>query len=267
MTFYQHCIHYFKLQTDNFVNSQLITLSEDERADSLGKDSKIVVSNDHTFGTDAVLLSSFANIKRRDKAVDLCSGCGVIPLLWRKGGAVDTYAVEIQQKACEQLKKSIELNGFTGNIKVINADLRKLKGILPFGKFDLVSVNPPYKPVGSGIESESEADRIARFETMCTIDDAVEAAAKLLRFGGRFVLCHRPERLADIICSLRAHNLEAKRVRFVSKRHDTEPWLVLVEGRLGGKAGLRVEPLLAMYGEGGVYTDEVKELFKDYIID
>ena len=238
-----------------------------ERTDSLGAENRIVVSDDHTFGTDAVLLANFARPKKSERAVDLCSGCGVIPLLWVKDGLTDVTAVELQETACRQLEKSIELNGFEGKIKIVNHDLRSLKGVIPFSGHDLVSVNPPYKPVGTGIESASESDRIARFETMCTLDDAVESAAKLLRFGGRLCLCHRPERLADIICSLRDHNLEAKRLRFVSKREGTEPWLVLVEGRLGGKPALKVEANLIMYGENGEYTDEVKAMFRGYYID
>ena len=238
-----------------------------ERTDSLGIENKIVVSDEHTFGTDAVLLAYFSKIRKSEKAVDLCSGCGVIPLLWCKGGANETVAVEIQEKACTQLKKSIELNGFEGKIKVVNHDLRELKGVLPFASYDLVSVNPPYKPVGTGIESSSESDRIARFETMCTIEDVSGCASKLLRFGGRFCLCHRPERLSDIICALRGHKLEPKKIRFVSKRPDSEPWLVLIESRLGGKPGVRIEPPLVMYGENGEYTDEIKMMFGDYYID
>ena len=48
----------------------------------LSDDIKIAVSSDHTFGTDAVILSDFAKIKPRDKALDMGTGCGIIPLLW-----------------------------------------------------------------------------------------------------------------------------------------------------------------------------------------
>ena len=48
----------------------------------LSDDIKIAVSSDHTFGTDAVLLSDFAKIKARDKALDMGTGCGIIPFLW-----------------------------------------------------------------------------------------------------------------------------------------------------------------------------------------
>ena len=44
----------------------------------LSDDIKIAVSSDHTFGTDAVLLSDFAKIKARDKALDMGTGLSLI---------------------------------------------------------------------------------------------------------------------------------------------------------------------------------------------
>ena len=58
---------------------------------------------------------------------------------------------------------------------------------------------------------------------MCSIDDVCAAAAKLLQTGGRLCVCQRPERLLDVLESMRAHKIEPKRVRFVQKRGDTAP--------------------------------------------
>lgn len=240
-------------------------LLEYERLEPLGKKMNIVVSDDHTFGTDAVLLASFAGIKRKDRAVDMGTGCGIIPLIWLKGETNSVTAIEIQKKACLQLEKSIKLNNLSGRLTLVNADLRKLKGVLPFGEFDLVSMNPPYKPVGTGIESASEADKIARHETMCTVDDACKAASSLLRFGGRFCMCHRPERLCDIIVSMRENKMEVKRIRFVLEKEGRAPWLVLVEGRRGGKSGVTVEKNLIMKNADGSVTDELRQMFGDYM--
>ena len=32
-----------------------------------------------TFGTDALLLGRFAQPRRAERALDLCSGCGIVP--------------------------------------------------------------------------------------------------------------------------------------------------------------------------------------------
>ena len=42
----------------------------------------IATSRKHTFGTDALLLSYNAKPKARDIAIDMGTGCGIIPLLW-----------------------------------------------------------------------------------------------------------------------------------------------------------------------------------------
>ena len=157
------------------------------------------------------------------------------------------------------------MNSLEGRINPVNCDLRSLKGVLDNGSYDLVTMNPPYKPVGTGIESISEAERIARHEVTCTVDDAVAAAAKLLKFGGRFCMCHRPERLCDIIVSMRQGGIEVKRIRFVTQKADTVPWLVLVEGKRGSKSSVTVEKNLVMFGSDGKPTDEFRAMFGDYM--
>ncbi len=243
----------------------MIELLNDERIEPLGKNMNIVVSDSHTFGTDAILLASFASLKRKDVACDMGTGCGIIPLIWAKGETNGITAIDIQKKAVSQLEKSIAINSLENRILPLNADLRDLKGKLQFATFDLVTMNPPYKPVGTGIESISEADKIARHETMCTIDDAVNAAARLLKFGGRFCMCHRPERLCDIIVSMREGGIEVKRIRFVVEREGKAPWLVLVEGKRGSKSAVTVEKNLVMKDSDGNNTEEFRNMFGDYM--
>lgn len=243
----------------------MITLLPDEKTEPLGNNFNIVVSPSHTFGTDAVLLANFASIKRKDIACDMGTGCGIIPLIWCKGETKEIFALDIQPKATSQLEKSLKLNGIEGRIRAVNCDLRQLKGVVPYGYFDLVTMNPPYKPVGTGIESLSQAERIARHEVECTVDDACKAAAGLLKYGGRFCMCHRPERLCDIIVSLRSNGLECKKIRFVTEREGKAPWLVLIEGKRGGKSGVTVEKNLVMKDEEGKPTDEFRAMFGDYM--
>lgn len=243
----------------------MVNLAPDEKIEPLGNKMEIVVSASHTFGTDAILLANFASIKRKDIACDMGTGCGIIPLIWCKGETNKIYAIDIQSKAIGQVEKSLCHNGIEDRIIPVNCDLRSLKGVLPEGSFDLVTMNPPYKPVGTGIESVSEAERIARHEVTCTVDNAVEAATKLLRYGGRFCMCHRPERLCDIIVSMRRGGVEVKKIRFVKQTEGKTPWLVLVEGKKGGKSGVNVMPDLIMKNSDGSNTDEFRSMFGDYM--
>ena len=224
----------------------MIALFPGERLEPLGDGLQLVVSPAHGFSIDAILLADFAAIRKTDKACDLGTGCGIIPLLWCKGESGLITAVDLQETACSQLEKTLVLNGLEDRVTVVRADLREKHPALPAGAFDLVTMNPPFFAAGTGKDSAAQSDHLARQETACTLEDAAMAAARLLRFGGRFCLCHRPERLTDVLCTLRAHKLEPKRLRFASHSAETAPFLLLVEARRGGKPGLRLEAPLVL---------------------
>jgi tRNA1(Val) A37 N6-methylase TrmN6 len=231
----------------------------------LSNEVKIAVSAEHTFGTDAVILSYFANPKRKDSCLDMGTGCGIIPLLWLRDSNQSTvHCLDIQQNAYEQVKNSIEVNGFQDRLIAHNCDLREIDSEFPAECFTLVTMNPPYKPVNTGIESLGESARIARHEICCNIEDAVKAANYLLKFGGRFCMCHRPERLVDALAIMRQYKLEPKRLRFVMDKDGEEPFLFLVEGKKGAKPFLRVQPPLIIKKQNGKFTDEMLQVYGSY---
>lgn len=234
------------------------------RKEPIGEGYHVQVNRVHTFGTDAILLADFAAPKRTDTACDLCTGCGIIPMLWAKNHAVASAAgVELQPAAAALFAQTIRENGLEAQLFVLQADIKDLKGRLPFGAFDLVTCNPPYKAAGAGLQSVDPTVLLARHEVACTLEDVIAAAAGLLRFSGRLCLCHRPERLADIFCRMRQYKIEPKRLRPVAKCVGSAPWLVLVEGRLGGKSGLRAEPTLYVENGGG-FSEEMQRIYGSY---
>ena len=184
-------------------------------------------------------------------------------LLIKNGITNNSFGIEISEEAVELAQKTAEefaKDSFTP----INADIKNLKGVLPFGEFELVTCNPPYKAKGAGIKSAGERDIVARHETMCTLEDVISAASRLLKSSGRLCICQRPERLTDIICLMRQYKLEAKRIRTVSKKVGEEPWLVLVEGRRDAKSAVRILPPLFVYDEDGNLSREMIEIYGDY---
>ena len=237
------------------------------RKDYLGSGITAFVSDSHSFGTDAVLLADFSSPSKHSVCCDLGSGCGIIPLLWCKKETGKITAVELQELAVEQINAAIEYNSLSERLSAVNADLRELKGSVPFGCFDLVTMNPPYKASGAGIESRSGADKIARHETMCTFSDICAAAKKLLNFGGKLCMCIRPERLCELMLEMHSAGIEPKRLRLVAKCPGKAPWLALIEGRRGGKSGITVEPELFVHGADGGYSEEMKKIYGDYLLE
>lgn len=234
------------------------------KKEPLGKEVAIFVSKNHTFGTDAVLLSNFASSKMVKKHCDLGAGCGIISMLLLRDNITEqSCAVEISEEAVN-LAKRTAAEFYEDRLTVVHADLKELKGILPFGEFDLVTSNPPYKAEGSGIISQSRADKVARHETACSLYDVIFTASRILKSSGRLCICQRPERLADIICTMRECKVEPKTLRLVAKKVGEEPWLVLVEGRRDGKSGMRTLPTLYLYNEDGSYTKEMLDIYGEY---
>ncbi|MCR4594645.1 MAG: methyltransferase [Clostridiales bacterium] len=249
------------MSKDEFAQTDLF---EKEHIEILGDGISLIVSPEHTFGTDALLLNAFANIKRDDKVCDFGSGCGIIPFLClrdKKGSEI--AAVEIQEQACGQMERSLRLNN-TDRIRVFNKDLKTAAEYLPREHFDVVTMNPPYKIDGTGIKNYDEVSSIARHEIACNIDDISKSAFSILRFGGKLCLCHRPERVFDVMTAMHKNRIEPKVIRFVQKRGDTAPWLVLISGRKGGNPGLKVEKPLIMEKNNGNFSDEVLKITEKY---
>ena len=134
-------------------------------------------------------------------------------------------------------RENLAANGLTGEI--LQCDLRTAP--LPAGGFDLVISNPPYFPVGSG-----KSGGPARSEKFCTLEQLCAAAGRLVKNGGRFALCHRPERLTDMLCALRAHDLEPKRLKLVSHGPGHPPSLLLAEAVKQGRPGVSIETAVNM---------------------
>lgn len=233
------------------------------KREPLGKDFYLYVNKNHTFGTDAVLLSNFATAKPKDKMVDLGTGCGIIPLLMLRGGLLlSAVGVDISEEAislAQKTKEELNIDRFTA----INCDLKALKGKVEFGCHTLVTCNPPYKAPNAGLKNPNERLRVARHEVECTLRDIVEVSAKLLQTGGRLCMCHRPERLSELMRIMSECKVEPKRLRLVCQRKGEEPWLVLIEGKRCAKTGLRIEPTLYVE-EDGSFSKEMIEIYGAY---
>lgn len=244
--------------------SDNVLLKENERIDDLERNNLKIIQDTKRFcfGMDAVLLTGFTTLKAGDKVLDMGTGTGIIPiLLSAKTDASHFTALEIQPDSADMARRSVELNGLSDKISIVEGDIKEAAGIFPKAGFDAITCNPPYMIGEHGIANPSSALSIARHEVMCTFEDVTSNAAALLKPGGKFFLVHRPFRLAEIIVTLTKYKLEPKRMQLVYPFADKEPNMVLIEAVRGGKSRMTVEKPLIVYKEPGVYTDEIYDIY------
>lgn len=207
---------------------------------------KIIQNVDlYRFTSDSVLLSEFARVRNGDKIADFCSGSGIVAYhlyaLHRKERKGLSFSLfEIQSALAKLSEKTAALNGFDC-FETVNCPLQEIPEHYR-EQFSLVTCNPPYER--GGLENDCYEKAICRKEITITLPEIAKAAAFALKFGGRFALVHRADRLAEICYTLKAVNIEVKRVQFVVGRENTKPYLVLIEGVKGGKPATELLPTI-----------------------
>lgn len=227
----------------------------------------VIVSPQHTFNTDTILLAWFAAPRRRDRCADLGTGCAAIPLIWHARFAPQhIFAVELQDNAVDMARRSVAANRLQERVSIVQEDIKQLAQCVPEGlrELDLVACNPPYQANGSGLLNPDPSKQLARHEQACTLQEVCRAGARMLKYGGRFCLCQRPQRLCDVLCEMRAAGIEPKRLRFVQQTPRKSPSLFLVQGKKGAKPGLTVGPALVVEGEDGRFSSEMLEVYGSY---
>lgn len=247
-------------------------IRKNERIDDLGiNDLKIIQNKEYfCFGTDSVLLANFVKSENSNNVIlDLCSGSGVIPIiLSAKKKYKKIFGVELQSEMYDLFDRNIKINNLEDSIISINENVKNIKdirkkvtSIMGKDKIDIITCNPPYKEMGTGLTTNHDIKTIAKCEVMCKLEDIFITSSKLLGKGGKLYLVHKPERLSDLIYFGRKYNLEAKEIRFVYPKIDKKPSIVLISYRKdGGNETKVLEPLIE-YNDDMSYTDEIYRIY------
>nr|WP_296042170.1 tRNA1(Val) (adenine(37)-N6)-methyltransferase [uncultured Blautia sp.] len=244
-------------------NHQTELVKAGERVDDLQNGFYVIQNQDKfCFGMDAVLLSGFARIRKGDHVLDMGTGTGIIPILLKSKTKGEHFTgLEIQEECADMATRSVQYNGLESAVDIVCGDIKEAAGIFGAASFDVVTSNPPYMIGAHGLQNPHMAKAIARHEVLCTLEDVVSQASKVLKDRGRFFMVHRPFRLAEIFSVLTRYKLEPKRMQLVYPYIDREPNMVLIEALKGGNSRITVEKPLIVYEKPGVYTKDILEIY------
>jgi tRNA1Val (adenine37-N6)-methyltransferase len=217
--------------------------ADDETLDTFfgGKIQILQKRRGYRFSIDAILLSQFIKIRKNEKAIDLGTGCGILPLLLSHTTKAHSFvAVEIQRGLAELARKNVLLNHLDHRISVLNQDFRDLKNAFSAGSYDVVFSNPPYRKYRTGRVNPLMEKAVARHEIKGTIEDLISIASHLLPSKGRCYLIYPASRVVDLLYTLRSQRLEPKRLQFVHPHLDEGAKFILVESIKASGVELRI---------------------------
>ena len=237
-------------------------LNENERLDVVNDRLSLIQNTEGlTFGTDALLLAAFIG-KGYKTGIELGGGTGIISMLLAARNKIEKIScVEIQEEYAELISRNIEYNALTDKVACIQGDVREVS--IP--EAEVVFTNPPYMKSTSGYSNKVGKKNIARHEIHGTIEDFLSSAKRVLKFGGNFFAVYRPDRLADIVCAMRDAGIEPKRMTMVHADAKSAPSMMLIEGKRGGKSGMRVTKPLLLYptGRRDAYTEDMTYIMEN----
>ncbi|MEZ4525462.1 MAG: tRNA1(Val) (adenine(37)-N6)-methyltransferase [Desulfobacterales bacterium] len=218
--------------------------------------------NGYRFSIDAVLLAAQAGLRAGETALDLGTGCGIIPLLLgcRTPDAV-IYGIEIQEELAQMALANVRDSGMEDRIHILFGDMKDLRHGMVSGPVNLVVSNPPYRKISSGRMNPHMQRAVARHEIRANLADVTETARRMLKRAGRFVTIYPAERLAELFAQMQNSGIEPKYLRAVYSGWNTGAKLIITEGVKGGRPGMKIGSPLVIYREDGSYTEEVSRMF------
>ena len=184
------------------------------------------------FTEDPVRLVHFLHAKRSERALDLGTGNGIIPIYANALYGCPFGGLDTDEEQLRLARLSAQRNG--QDIPFYGLDVIEAPEALGHGGFDLVTMNPPYYSQASAGEDPQRA----RQRHGDRLSDFLKSAFALLDNGGRLCLSYRADGLADLFALLRQHRLEPKRMELIG--HGGRVKVVLVEAKKLAKPGMDV---------------------------
>ncbi len=213
-------------------------------------------------GMDAALLAS-AVVAMPGRRV-LEAGCGagaVLTQIAARCPGVELAGLERDRAAANLARQNTNLNAIADRTTILTGDVAAGFRVLDLPPFDWAVSNPPFFDDASALRAPAPGKRAAWIA-----DDGLAAWTAFLtqgvREGGRVVLIHRADRLADIL-SLLGERCGSFAIRPIHPFADQPAKRVLVQATRSGRAPLRLLPPLILHDRSGAkHTPEAEAILR-----
>jgi len=211
-------------------------------------------------GMDAALLAAAVAPRPGERLFE--AGCGAGAVLMQiaaRHDALSLTGLERDSSSAALARENAGLNGFGDRITVIEGDVAAGFRSLGLPPFDWAVSNPPFFDDPGALRAPAPGKQGAWMA-----DDGLAAWTGLLlkavREGGRIVIIHRADRLADLLALL-GDKAGSFAIRPIQPFAEEPAKRVLVRAIKTGKAPLRLLPPLVLHDRSGAkHTPESEAL-------
>jgi tRNA1(Val) A37 N6-methylase TrmN6 len=221
----------------------------------------------HRAGSDAVFLAAAVPVERGARVLEAGTGVGVAGLcLLARVPKLEVTAVEIDHGLCALARENAARNGFADRLTVIEADVTapakasRAAGLIREG-YDHVLANPPFHAEGAVRAAPEPARAVAHVMGQGQLGRWVRFLTTMAAPKATLTLIHRPEYLGELLELLQSRFGDVAVFPLFPKAHEPAT-RIIVQGRKGSRAGLRLLPGLVLHSETGAYTAEAEGILR-----
>ena len=212
-------------------------------------------------GTDAILLGRWVEVKPEDVALDIGTGCGLLPLMLSQKGVSYVDAVDIDQASVEEASINFEASQWRERLKVYCMDINMYK---PERRYDLIVSNPPYFNRFSKCDSERKSrarhnDMTLSYKSLCA------SAGRLLKPFGRFALVLPVSASAEFLIVAEHSGLFLRKRMTIIPIEGREPNRLNLEFGLSGCEKIQEEKFVIRNADKQ-FTQQYRDFLKDFYL-
>ncbi|NHO31273.1 methyltransferase [Acetobacter sp. LMG 1636] len=225
-------------------------------------------------------MAALVPARRGERVIEAGCGAGAgLLCLTRRVSGLEGLGVELDGATVRLAEENFRDNHHD-NLTLLNADITDPSfrhrvagaaacydcrhGPLPADRrFDHAFANPPWHRVNTTPSPEMRRDKARRATRPDTILAWISALASLLRPKGSLTLALPADLTAPALAACEASDIGSAEIVPLWPEPGREARIILIRGRLHGRAGSRLLPGLVLHHSGGGFTREAEAVLRD----
>ena len=217
----------------------------------------------HRAAIDPVLLAAAVPAKDGERVLDVGAGGGAAALcLAARLPGIRVSGIEREPDLVRLATDNARANGLDDRVEFLDGDVTAPPAGLAAGSFDHVMANPPFAEAGRGNRPPGEAKARATVEGTAKLADWAAFCTAMARPRGSVTMIHRADRLDAVLAAFGGRLGGTVVFPLWPGPGGKAAKRVIVRGRKGSAAALRLLPGLVLHGPGGAYTREAEEVLR-----